>query len=65
MATAAPSASFPAPPASDRRHRILQAKKEWIKQLTDLSGNNNLLYYRDLKRGTRSEEHTSELQSPA
>jgi very-short-patch-repair endonuclease len=52
MATAAPSASFPAPPASDRRHRILQAKKEWIKQLTDLSGNNNLLYYRDLKRGT-------------
>ena len=38
---------------SDSRARLVaRAVSGWIDQLTDLSARNNLLYYRDLRRGT-------------
>jgi very-short-patch-repair endonuclease len=38
---------------SKRRVELVrQAVKEWIRQLIDLGGRNNLLHYRDLKQGT-------------
>src|ERR1700678_4267608 len=39
--------------AEPERARLLRRQvKVWTGQLVDLSGRNNLLYYRDLKRGT-------------
>lgn len=39
--------------AEPERARLLRKQvKVWTGQLVDLSGRNNLLYYRDLKRGT-------------
>ena len=38
--------------AEQRRARVARAVDEWIKQLIDLTGRNQLLYYRTLKRGT-------------
>src|SRR2546423_1424038 len=39
--------------AENRRAGLLRRQvKVWTGQLVDLSGRNNLLYYRDLKRGT-------------
>jgi len=35
-----------------RRSLVEKAVETWVAQLIDLSGNNRLLYYRDLKRGT-------------
>lgn len=35
-----------------RRARVAKAVEEWAKQLIDLTGRNQLLYYRTLKRGT-------------
>lgn len=35
-----------------RRQRVLAAAKQWTSQLIDLGGQNRLLFYRDLKRGT-------------
>ena len=38
---------------SDSRARLVaRAALGWVDQLTDLSARNNLLYYRDLRRGT-------------
>lgn len=37
-----------------RRKLVEAAAKRWIADLVDLTGRNNLLYYRDLKRGTLS-----------
>jgi hypothetical protein len=38
---------------SDSRARLVaRAVSGWVDQLTDLSARNNLLYYRDLRRGT-------------
>jgi len=40
-------------PSSDRRRRLVRAALDaWKKQLVDLGGRNNLLYYRHLKVGT-------------
>jgi very-short-patch-repair endonuclease len=36
----------------ERAHLVERAVNGWIDQLTDLSGRNNLLYYRDLRQGT-------------
>lgn len=35
-----------------RRERVEKAVQEWVKQLVDLTGRNQLLYYKTLKRGT-------------
>jgi very-short-patch-repair endonuclease len=35
-----------------RRRRVTAAVRDWVDQLIDLTGRNNLLYYRDLKQGT-------------
>lgn len=35
-----------------RREQVEQAANQWTKQLTDVSGRNRLLHYRDLKVGT-------------
>lgn len=37
---------------NDRRQRVERAVREWVHQLMDLTGRNQLLYYRDLKLGT-------------
>ena len=37
---------------NDRRARVEAAVTEWTAQLVDLSGRNNLLYFRDLRQGT-------------
>lgn len=37
---------------SSRSRCVARATRLWIDQLTDLSGRNNLLYYKDRKRGT-------------
>src|SRR5207244_7998674 len=42
----------PAVAATDRVGRVRQGVRAWTGQLVDLGGRNNLLYYRDLKRGT-------------
>lgn len=39
-------------PVSERRRAVEQAVKTWVNQLIDLTGRNQLLYYRTLKRGT-------------
>ncbi|MCY4271861.1 MAG: hypothetical protein OXF00_04385, partial [bacterium] len=36
----------------NRRERVEQAAAQWVKDLTDESGRNRLLYYRNLKLGT-------------
>lgn len=36
----------------NRRAKVTRAVDEWVSQLVDLTGNNRLLYYRTLKRGT-------------
>ncbi len=36
----------------DRRNKVEQAAAQWCKDLTDESGRNRLLYYKDQKRGT-------------
>ncbi|MGH3118283.1 MAG: DUF4011 domain-containing protein, partial [Gaiellales bacterium] len=36
----------------ERRRRVQAAVKTWTGELVDLGGRNNLLFYRDLKRGT-------------
>lgn len=38
--------------ASPRRQTVARAVESWVKQLIDLTGRNQLLYYRTLKRGT-------------
>jgi hypothetical protein len=44
---------YPAPPEAHTRARLVsEAVSRWIDLLTDLSAKNNLLYYRDLRRGT-------------
>jgi very-short-patch-repair endonuclease len=40
------------PPAGGRVEAVERATKTWTGQLVDLTGRNNLLYYRDLKVGT-------------
>lgn len=41
------------PPVSEeRRRRVQKAVDAWVKQLVDLTGNNQLLYYRTLPQGT-------------
>jgi very-short-patch-repair endonuclease len=40
--------------ASSRLAQVRKATKSWTGQLVDLTGRNNLLYYRDLKVGTLS-----------
>jgi very-short-patch-repair endonuclease len=41
------------PAASDSKARLLaEAVAKWQSQLVDVSGNNRLLYYKDLKKGT-------------
>ena len=35
-----------------REEKVEQAAQQWAKDLTDLSGRNRLLYYKDLKAGT-------------
>lgn len=41
-----------APVSEERRRRVQKAVDAWVKQLVDLTGNNQLLYYRTLKQGT-------------
>lgn len=41
-----------ASPSSRRRALVERAVREWTRQLIDLTGRNQLLYYRTLKRGT-------------
>lgn len=38
--------------AEHRQARVARAVDEWMKQLIDLTGRNQLLYYKSLKRGT-------------
>ncbi len=45
-------AGGPSPVGSLRRQHVELAAKAWTGQLIDLGGRNNLLYYRDLRRGT-------------
>ena len=41
------------PPPHDARHPLIErAVKQWRSQLVDLTGNNRLIYYRELKAGT-------------
>ena len=41
-----------APISAERQRLVQQAVAEWKRRLVDLSRRNNLLYFRDLKRGT-------------
>lgn len=53
------TAPVPTDAETDRRTRVARAAEVWAKELVDLSGRNNLLYYRDLKRGTMSLDEAS------
>lgn len=52
MTEASPPTRADEPVTTDRIALVRRTVKEWINELIDLGGRNNLLHYRDLKTGT-------------
>lgn len=50
--TATQAAPRDRPVSTSRRRAVERAVDDWVRQLIDLTGRNQLLYYRTLKRGT-------------